>query len=260
MSFAGVFDAIAARYGQVVTVAKDGVTLGSGRAVLRPMLDRKSQFFPTDLGLARVEETLCLGQAGLPFSEAAGVWTVTQGETAGGTPPAGGGRIVNTTLTALRQAMTDFLAGEGIPALTAWPREPREEGTTPVAVVQIQEVRASGGGFQNYLGQTYDPAAKTWTETYGQRVGVTFALTLYSPRQAGEAGCRALADQVAATFLTGGPAGFAVEKWTLGEAAFDAQWGMFRVKLQAHCRGWLVARTQESGEIVGFAVKGEVVL
>ena len=33
MSFAGVFDAIAARYGQVVTVAKDGVTLGSGRAV-----------------------------------------------------------------------------------------------------------------------------------------------------------------------------------------------------------------------------------
>lgn len=86
--------------------------------------------------------------------------------------------------------MTDFLAGEGIPALTAWPREPREEGTTPVAVVQIQEVRASGGGFQNYLGQTYDPAAKTWTETYGQQVGVTFALTLYSPRQAGEAGCR----------------------------------------------------------------------
>ena len=50
---------------------------------------------------------------------------------------------MNTTLTALRQAMTDFLAGEGIPALTAWPREPREEGTTPVAVVQIQEVRAS---------------------------------------------------------------------------------------------------------------------
>ena len=66
--------------------------------------------------------------------------------------------------------------------------------------------------------------------------------------------------QVAAAFLAGGPAGFAVEKWTLGEAAFDAQWGMFRVKLQAHCRGWLVARTQESGEIVGFAVKGEVVL
>lgn len=81
MSFAGVFDAIAARYGQVVTVAKDGVTLGSGRAVLRPMLDRKPQFVPTDLGLARVEETLCLGQAGLPFSGAAGVWTVTQGET-----------------------------------------------------------------------------------------------------------------------------------------------------------------------------------
>ena len=62
-----MFDAIAARYGQVVTVAKDGVTLGSGRAVLRPVLDRKPQFVPTDLGLARVEETLCLGQVGLPL-------------------------------------------------------------------------------------------------------------------------------------------------------------------------------------------------
>ena len=87
MSFAGVFDAIAARYGQVVTVAKDGVTLGSGRAVLRPMLDRKPQFVPTDLGLARVEEMRAIldgrdrRQVGLPFSEEAGVWTVTQGKT-----------------------------------------------------------------------------------------------------------------------------------------------------------------------------------
>ena len=35
-----------------------------------------------------------------------------------------------------------------------------------------------------------------------------------------------------------------------GEAAFDAQWGMFRVKLRPTAGGWLVARTQESGEIV----------
>ena len=168
---------------------------------------------------------------------------------------------MNTTLTALRQAMTDFLAGEGIPALTAWPREPREEGTTPVAVVQIQEVRASGGGISELPGADLRPGVQGHgRRPMASRWGVTFALTLYSPGRAGEAGCRALADQVAAAFLAGGPAGFAVEKWTLGEAAFDAQWGMFRVKLQAHCRGWLVARTQESGEIVGFAVKGEVVL
>ena len=165
-----------------------------------------------------------------------------------------------TTLTALRQAMTDFLEGQGIAALTAWPQEQRQNHQEPVAVVQVKEVEAAPAGFQNYLGQSYDSQSLRWTERYGQRVTVKFVLTLCSPRAAGEAGCRRLLDQVAGALLRGGPAGFAVEKWTLGEAAFDAQWGMFRVKLQAHCRGWLVARTQESGEIVGFAVKGEVVL
>ncbi len=106
-----------------------------------------------------------------------------------------------------------------------------------MAVVQIQEVRASGGGFQNYLGQTYDPAAKTWTETYGQQVGVTFALTLYSPRQAGEAGCRALADQVAATFLTGGPAGVCRGEVDPGGRPPLMPVGDVSGEAQAHCRG-----------------------
>lgn len=165
-----------------------------------------------------------------------------------------------TTLTALRQAMTEFLAEEGIQALTAWPKENRGSWTKPVAVVQIQEVSAGAAGFQNYLGQTYDPVGKTWTEAYGQQVTVKFGLTLYSPQTEGEAGCRALVDQVAAAFLAGGPGGFDVEKWTMGETAFAPERGMFRGQLQAVCRGWLVAVTQESGEIVGFTVKGEVVL
>lgn len=82
MRLAGAFSAIAARYGQVVAVEKDGTLLGSGRAVLRPALDRQRQFLPTDLGLARQEETLCLGEAGLPFADQAGAWVVRQGETA----------------------------------------------------------------------------------------------------------------------------------------------------------------------------------
>lgn len=82
MSFAGAFSAIAARYGQVVSVEKDGTVLGTGRAVLRPVLDRQRQFLPTDLGLDCQEETLCLGEAGLPFTGQAGAWVVRRGETA----------------------------------------------------------------------------------------------------------------------------------------------------------------------------------
>ena len=165
-----------------------------------------------------------------------------------------------TTLTALRQAMTDFLAAAGIQAVTAWPTRRREARKEPVAVVQVKEVEAGAAGFQNYLGQVYDSWARQWTEKYGQRVTVKFVIALYSPERAGEEGCQRLLDQVAEALLRGGPGGFAVEKWSAGETAFDGASGMFRGKLQAVCRGTLVATTEETGEITGFAVKGDVVL
>ena len=58
--------------------------------------------------------------------------------------------------------------------------------------------------------------------------------------------------------LRGGPEGFAVEKWSVGETGFDRESGSFRGKLQAVCRGMLTAVTSESGALVGFRVKGEV--
>ena len=48
MSFAGSFQAIAARYGQTVTLWRDGENVGMGRAVLRPLLGEARQFVPTD--------------------------------------------------------------------------------------------------------------------------------------------------------------------------------------------------------------------
>lgn len=58
MSFAGSFQAIAARYGQTVTLWRDGENVGMGRAVLRPLLGEARQFVPTDLGLRRQEMVL----------------------------------------------------------------------------------------------------------------------------------------------------------------------------------------------------------
>ena len=55
MSFAGAFRAIAARYGQEVSLYRDGKLLGEGRAVLRPILDKERQYLPTDLGVRRQE-------------------------------------------------------------------------------------------------------------------------------------------------------------------------------------------------------------
>lgn len=161
-------------------------------------------------------------------------------------------------LVALRQAMTDYLTAQGVESMTAWPKDRVGALTAPLAVVQVKEVEAGSAGFQNYLGQRYDAETRSWTETFGQKVSVKFLVTLYSPRQDGERGCRALVDRVAEAFLRGGPEGFAVEKWSVGETGFDRESGSFRGKLQAVCRGMLTAVTSESGALVGFRVKGEV--
>lgn len=68
MSFAAVFRTVAAQYGQMAEVQRDGELLGSGLVILRPLLDKTRQFVPTDLGVDRVETVLCLGEASLPFA------------------------------------------------------------------------------------------------------------------------------------------------------------------------------------------------
>ena len=106
-------------------------------------------------------------------------------------------------LAALRQAMTDYLTAQGVESMTAWPKDRVGALTAPLAVVQVKEVEAGSAGFQNYLGQRYDAETRRWTETFGQKVSVKFLVTLYSPRQDGERGCRALVDRVAEAFLRG---------------------------------------------------------
>lgn len=163
-----------------------------------------------------------------------------------------------TTLTQLQENMTEFLTGQGVRALTAWPGEDRLARTAPLAVVRVKEVAATPAGFQGYLGQVYDGTSRTWTERYGQRAAVQFALDLYSPVGDGEEGCRRLLDQVAGALQQGGPAGVALEKWTMGETAFHRESGMFRGRLLAVCRTLLVAESSPAEEFLGFTVKGGI--
>ena len=60
---------------------------------------------------------------------------------------------MTATLTALREAMTEYLTGQGLRALSAWPGAAALEEGSPLAVVQIARVEATPLGFQNYLGQ-----------------------------------------------------------------------------------------------------------
>ena len=162
---------------------------------------------------------------------------------------------MTTTLTALREAMTEFLVSRGIRALSAWPEEGRSVWSAPLAVVRMKGVEAEPMGFSDYLGRSWDDEAGQWRERYGQHIAVAFALDLYSPRSDGEEGCRILLDQAAVAFQNGGPAGLAVERWSMAEPEFDRESGMDRGELTARCRGTLEAVTEpETGTFLGFEI------
>ncbi len=163
---------------------------------------------------------------------------------------------MTATLTALREAMTDFLVSRGVRAVSAWPEAGRLVRSAPLAVVRMKEVEAQPMGFSDYLGRFWDPDNEQWRERYGQRIAVTFALDLYSPRTDGEEGCRVLLDQAAGAFRSGGPAGLAVERWSMAEPEFDRESGMYRGELTARCQGTLEAVTDlETGVFLGFEIR-----
>lgn len=74
------FNALARAWGEAVTVRRDGVLLGEGLAILRPLLDKEAQFVPTDQGLAREERVLCLAESALPIEAKPGETVLTTGE------------------------------------------------------------------------------------------------------------------------------------------------------------------------------------
>ena len=163
---------------------------------------------------------------------------------------------MTTTLTALREAMTEHLVSHGIRALSAWPETGRLVRSAPLAVVRMKGVEAEPMGFSDYLGRFWDEEAGQWRERYGQHIAVTFALDLYSPRTDGEEGCRVLLDQAAGAFQSGGPAGLAVERWSMAEPEFDRESGMYRGELTARCQGTLEAVTDpETGVFLGFEIR-----
>ena len=163
-----------------------------------------------------------------------------------------------TTLSLLREAMTTYLTGQGISALSAWPGTARLRSDGPVAVVQVQGMEAGESGFQNYLGQVYDQSRQKWTEQYGQRVTIHFAIDLYSLESYGEAGCREVLDEVAEALQLGGPAGFTVEQWSVGEIRYEEKSRRFRGRLVARCRAALVASSDEYGSLLGITIQGGI--
>lgn len=72
-------------------------------------------------------------------------------------------------LEQIREGLTAHLNGKGIRAVPAWSGTAQTFPCGPVAAVSLRGCRWGPAGFQDYLGERYDPEAGRWEELYGRR-------------------------------------------------------------------------------------------
>lgn len=159
-------------------------------------------------------------------------------------------------LEKIRQVMADYLKENGVPAVTAWPMEPRREGEKPVSVVSLRGCRVGPAGFQNYLGDRYDPETGRWEERYGRRAELTFGLDIYAPEKGdGEAVQRAF-DALAGVLLLGGPEGLEVQSFSCGQTVRDGESRRLKRPVEAICTAYLCAAADAGGGFTDFELRG----
>lgn len=161
-------------------------------------------------------------------------------------------------LERIRQQMADYLSGQGVSAVTAWPGVPRQEQEDPVVVVSLRGCKAGPAGFQNYLGQWYDEKTGRWEERYGRKAELTFGLDIYAPQRGdGESVQRAF-DQLAGALILGGPEGLRVDSFSCGPTIRDEENRRLKRSVEAVCTAWLCAVSNVGGAFVDFELRGVV--
>ena len=158
----------------------------------------------------------------------------------------------------VRDYLAEYLRGQGVNAVTAWPDRPRSEEDGAVCAVSLRKGQAVGVGFCDYLGERYDTERGRWVELYGKRVRLTFGLDLYAPAGAevGESAIRAAFDTLAGALQGGGPAGLKLEEFSCGETEFLETEGRYRCPVEAAYQAFLYAVADEGGSFLDFEVKG----
>ena len=159
-------------------------------------------------------------------------------------------------LDTIREHMTAFLREQGVNALTAWPDGSRVGANGAVAAVSVRKCEGGPSGFQDYLGERFDPNTGHWEELYGKQLTVTFGLDLYGSRTGGAVECQAAFDAMAAAFQQGGPAGLTVGSFSQGEVKYDKDLGLFHCPVEAVCTCFLYAVADEGGQFLDFEIKG----
>ncbi len=157
----------------------------------------------------------------------------------------------------IRERMAEYLNGQGIDAVCAYPDSGRLRRKGAVAAVSLRSCQGGPGGFQDYLGERYDEESGQWQELYGKKIVLTFGLDLYAPQNGGAAVIQSAFDKMAEALRREGPPGLRLLELSCGETEFDQGAGLYRRTVEALCQGYLYAVAEEGGTFLDFIVRGE---
>jgi len=159
-------------------------------------------------------------------------------------------------LERIRERMTDYLAAQGVNAVTAWPAQERLRREEPVVAVSLRGCEAGSAGFQDYLGERYDEESGLWEELYGRRVTLTFGLDLYADRDCPGERMQAAFDAAAAALTAGCPEGLSLREFSCGETEYDRDSRLHRRSAQAVCTAYLYAVSRDGDTFLDFELRG----
>ena len=159
-------------------------------------------------------------------------------------------------LEQIREGLTAHLNGKGIRAVPAWSGTARTFPCGPGAAVSLRGCRWGPAGFQDYLGERYDPEAGRWEELYGRRVKLTFGLDLYGERAQGDQALQAAFDALAGALHRKGPPGMRLLELSCGETEYDQGGQLLRRPVEAVYEACLYAAAEPGGLFQDFEIRG----
>lgn len=238
------------RYGQCVTLYRGGVEPGREvRAFLQPLREAgREQARPSPLGLRREDRYLMLGEPDVPAAPGTG-WCGGRADMRSAPPTPSiwgsgcptGGQCWPPGARRRHERRTGTDPGgadrppqwEGYPGSTCLERDGADVPRRPVAAVSLRGCRWGPAGFQDYLGERYDPEAGRWEELYGRRVKLTFGLDLYGERAQGDQALQAAFDALAGALHREGPPGMRLLELSCGETEYDQGGQLLRRPVEA---------------------------
>lgn len=159
-------------------------------------------------------------------------------------------------LEQVREEMARYLRERGVSARAAWPPGGQRELNGPEVLVSLRGCRMGPGGFQDYLGERYDPKSGLWKEFFGRKAELTLGLDLYAPLRMGGEGIQAALDALAGALLEGGPEGLNVQEFSCGETGYDESGRLLRRSAQAVCGCWVYSCGEAGGVFLDFELRG----